>query len=358
MKSQSIKYSRILVIDNLIASGNRPTVTELLKALEIKGMKIDRSTLWRDLKTLEQEYNAPLDVQDYLDVSGEKKRGYIYTSKTYRVPAMLSSKEKINSAKMMSSLLDSIRGTQIYDETKEVFDELSTEVPVTDVSGTAPLKLNKEARIIFIGAPCVNIVDSTWNIVRESIDLNKRLKFNYKKIISDSEQNETTRVVDPYQLIFSRGNWHLWCYDYSRKERRLFNLSEMSSLEFHDNKKNSFILPDDFDFRKENAGYFGTFRTQEKYEIVLKMKGYAAKYAKIRIWGENQSIEEKDDGEIILHFTTSQFSLKSDSSGGPIMTWILGWGEEAIPLEPQELVNVWKHRIELMSKLAFTELTI
>lgn len=353
MKNQRNRYNRILLIDRMIASGDMPTISELLGALENAGMGVNRSTLWRDLQVLENEYNAPLDKKDYI-AGNERRTGYIYTSKTFRVPAMISSEEKIKSAQMMASLLDSIRGTQVYDETKEVIDELSTEVPVTDATGTAPLKISRDARIIFIGSPCVPIPDDTWNAIRDAINANQLLKFSYRKIGDDGCRPVSVRTVEPYQLIFSRGNWHLWCFDYSRKARRLFNLHEMSDVRARDSsKKNEFVLPNDFDFRLQTPGFFGTFHTNSECRIKIRLSGYAAKYARIRMWGGAQTIEDESGGKIVLSFTTTQFSPENCAAlGSPVLTWILGWGDEAVPLSPPELVSLWRAKVESMARIA------
>ena len=52
-----------------------------------------------------------------------------------------------------------------------------------------------------------------------------------------------------------------------------------------------------------------------------------------------QTVEETKEG-FILDFEAKQFK--------PILRWILGWGDEVTPLEPQELVGEWKQKIAKM----------
>ena len=52
-----------------------------------------------------------------------------------------------------------------------------------------------------------------------------------------------------------------------------------------------------------------------------------------------QTVEETKEG-FILDFEAKQFKS--------ILRWILGWGDEVTPLEPQELVGEWKQKIAKM----------
>lgn len=338
------KYERILFIDKMISSGRRPSQTEIIEALRRECGNIDRSTVWRDLKDLEEKFHAPLDYEDVTGENGKRRRAYFYTEPTFRVPAMFSGEDKIKSAQLMIRLLDSVRGTPIYDEAREVFSELGTEAPSVDSRGSMKFSLDSAERIIFIGSPCVEIPRETWRTVEEAVQKNRILKFTYR---------EKARTVAPYQLIFSKGNWNLWCYDYEKKTRRLFTLSEMSLVGFKSGKDREFVLPEDFDFRLVTPGYFGTFFSDEECEVRIRMKSYAAKYARCRTWGERQSVRELQDGGIELSFVTTQFPRDNPNMvapGGPILTWILGWGEDAVPLAPPELVDLWRKRVDAMAR--------
>lgn len=343
------KYERILFIDKLISSGSRPSQTDIIDALKVFCKNLNRTTVWRDLKELELKFHAPLDVQEYVDTEGKKKLGYIYTEPNFRVPAMFSSANKIKSAQLMTRLLSLVRGNPIYDEAFEVFKELSAEAPEIDGRGVANFKIDSAERIIFIGSPCIEVPKEIWNLVEEALQKNKIIKFTYKNELKE-------RTIAPYQLIFSNGNWNLWGYEYSSKSKKLFNLDKISKVSFYSGKENTFILPENFDFRLRTPGYFGTFLSNETFTIKIRMKGYAAEYSRCRKWGENQQIKELENGEngeIELSFSTTQFS--KDLISGPILSWILGWGAEAVPLEPKELVEIWKEKVcEMYKKLDFS----
>ena len=80
---------------------------------------------------------------------------------------------------------------------------------------------------------------------------------------------------------------------------------------------------------------------QKLYRIKFEKDSYAWLYAKDRIWGNKQNIEETKKG-CFLSFEANQFKS--------ILRWTLGWGDEVEPIEPEELVIEWKNKIRNMIK--------
>ena len=80
---------------------------------------------------------------------------------------------------------------------------------------------------------------------------------------------------------------------------------------------------------------------QKLYRIKFEKDSYAWLYAKDRIWGNKQTIEETKKG-CFLSFEANQFKS--------ILRWTLGWGDEVEPIEPEELVIEWKNKIRNMIK--------
>ena len=146
----------------------------------------------------------------------------------------------------------------------------------------------------------------------------------------------------PYQLIFDNGCWELWAQSLKQKHEgmRLFNLSRINDIEIQDA---SFSLPADYNFMNKVTGSFGCYRDecQKLYKIKFLKDSYAWLYSKDRVWGDNQTVEEIQDG-YILSFEANQYK--------PILRWVLGWGDEVEPIEPEELVTEWKNKIMNITK--------
>lgn len=96
-------------------------------------------------------------------------------------------------------------------------------------------------------------------------------------------------------------------------------------------------------------GSFGCMCHDTYLDFKIHLHGYASRYAINRLWGENQTIipDEKNPGPdgdgIILSFKSNQlFSVRR---------WVWQWADEAIPIEPKELVDDWLERREKISKI-------
>ena len=96
-------------------------------------------------------------------------------------------------------------------------------------------------------------------------------------------------------------------------------------------------------------GSFGCMCHDDYLDYKIHLHGYAARYSKNRLWGENQKIvpDTKNPGPegdgIILSFRSNQlFSIER---------WVWQWADEAFPLEPKELVDDWNARLERVKKM-------
>ena len=124
--------------------------------------------------------------------------------------------------------------------------------------------------------------------------------------------------------------------DYPRPQ--FYRYSYKSLNGFWDYKiSKSAEIPIDFDFRNETNGAFGCYITHKWVDYKFKLTGYAKRYAKNRIFGKNQTIQDNTDGSILLTFTSNQ--------DVPILKKVLGWGKECTVLSPQDFVEKWKHQI-------------
>ena len=110
-----------------------------------------------------------------------------------------------------------------------------------------------------------------------------------------------------------------------------------------------FQLPKDYDFRNMTRGSFGCMCDDSYLDYRIHLHGYAARYAQTKIWGDNQTIvpDTKNPGPdgdgIILSFRTNQLIC--------VQRWVWKWADEALPIEPKELVDDWLQKRENVNKL-------
>ena len=250
----------------------------------------------------------------------------------------LSEAQKKEQISIISSFLDSIKDSPVYEKAKEFLTK--EEAKLQSFRNTNTNSANY-SRILFMGAPEADIKNEIWDKIYKAMGTNAVLQIEYT---SEGKTKSETYKVQPYQLIFDNGIWELWAYCLRQKHEgmRLFNLSRISSVGILE-LAGKFVLPKNYTFKNFVVGNFGCFNDENPqiYKIKFHKNSYAWLYSKNRIWGAKQTIEECDDG-YILSFEASQFK--------PILRWILGWGKDAEPLEPAELVKCWKEEVLEMAE--------
>ena len=236
-----------------------------------------------------------------------------------------------------------VKGNPLYKEAQEVFQSLSTETRDLSIENIRINKKPDNDRIIFVGAPNKDIPAETWRLIDKGLQENRVITFDYQSLTDTKPSN---RRVQPWQLIYDNGNWNLHAFDILKKGKRRYTLSEMKNIQLTDE---IFTLPKDYDFRKMTRGSFGCMCHDDFLNFKIHLHGYAARYAKNRIWGENQTIipDEKNPGPdgdgIILSFRSNQlFSIRR---------WTWQWADEAFPIAPKELVDDWLERREKVKKI-------
>ena len=285
----------------------------------------------------------PDELNEYC-VEKDSKGKYFYNS-TYAEQSKiaqeidkteLSEVQKKEQISIISSFLDSIKDSPVYEKAKEFL--IKEEAKLQSFGNTNSANYS---RILFMGAPEADIKKETWDKIYKAMGTNAVLQIDYTP---EGKTKSETYKVQPYQLIFDNGIWDLWAYCLRQKHEgmRLFNLSRISGIHILE-LAGKFVLQKNYSFKNYAVGNFGCFSDEKPqiYKIKFPKDSYAWLYSKNRIWGAKQTIEECNDG-YILSFEASQFK--------PILRWILGWGKDAEPLEPAELVRCWKDTVHEMAE--------
>ncbi|MCI6825719.1 MAG: hypothetical protein MR937_00165 [Spirochaetia bacterium] len=80
---------------------------------------------------------------------------------------------------------------------------------------------------------------------------------------------------------------------------RRYSLEKIKNLEI---TKDVFRLPQNYDFRTMTLGSFGCMCDEKYLDYKIHLHGYAARYARGKVWGENQKItadkKHPEDGGI------------------------------------------------------------
>ena len=309
-------------IDRLIASGAYPNVPFLMKRFEVS-----EATILRDIERLRNDFNAPIEYDRF-------KKGYFYTHPTFRIPANLSTEKEIVAARLMSNLLETLRGTPIYAQTVEVFATLATDIDDNTESGLAKRLSN---RIVFLGMNPVPISDEVWASLENALAQNRYITFDYA-YFDGGEPKQIT--AEPWQLLFSNGMWTLYGKETKSGEIRFYNLPLINNVRLH---KESFTLPEDFEYTKRAVGNFGRYIARKTYEFKIKIESpITLNWVRTYQWADDQRFEPQTDGSTLMTFTSNQLY--------PVLNWVMSQGKWMTPLAPTELVDLWREQVRGMGE--------
>jgi predicted DNA-binding transcriptional regulator YafY len=153
----------------------------------------------------------------------------------------------------------------------------------------------------------------------------KTVEFEYYAITRDETM---LRTVDPYGLQLVAGEWYLIAWDHLREDLRTFRLSRIrSKVKHHTKRPHDFTPPADFDlatYRDRPAWQLAEPRGSARIRVSPVMAWWVAAH-----WAHCGAVEQLDDGAIV--YETPYADAR------PLLSWVLGLGDEAELLEPAEL---------------------
>ncbi len=310
---------RILFIDRTLRTHGTFTVKDVVKKFEISIRQVKR-----DIEYMRDRFEAPIEWN-------AAKHAYIYGEKFKRLEfadqhlilAYLSMQSMLKNASYFPAVSDELLASftsQIPKDYLEICDKILYQVPVAE---------NLDPQ--FFASICSSMRDKLC------------LEIEY----TDSKNETTSRKIEPYYLINYGGNWYMVCYDYFRENLRTFNIARISNLKItkdiylnHGNDFNQAVL-------KYVEGGFGIFLGERLHEVKIKFFAQGAAIVRSQSWHPKQQIEvlrENDIECVVLSFPAANMT--------EVLSKILSFGVNAIPLEPAELKQMWKEEIKKMKEIA------
>ena len=166
-----------------------------------------------------------------------------------------------------------------------------------------------------------------------AISKNRTLKFEYWSIVRDEHRE---RTVNPYALLFDRGQWYVVGLDLDDERVKTFRVSRIrGDIRLATRRERDFRLPEGFDadeYRQGPPWQVG----ETKGEARIQVGGDTAWWVD-RLYGGFGKIE--DDV-----FVTNYSDL------GQLSSWILRQDGRAVPLAPPELRRLVRADLELVHK--------
>lgn len=183
-------------------------------------------------------------------------------------------------------------------------------------------RLLPRASDLLSGDPHILIDLSSWyktalapkiELLHEAIENSRLVSFSYH-----APSGESSRLVEPYDLIFQWAGWYLWGWCRIREDFRLFKLNRMTEL------------ADAGSFEKRPAS-LPNLSQERVFPHVFQVKARIEPEYRWRLIEEYgaDSFQEQEDGSLLFTFGFT------DKTG--IVGWIASFGGGAELLEPEEL---------------------
>jgi predicted DNA-binding transcriptional regulator YafY len=136
-------------------------------------------------------------------------------------------------------------------------------------------------------------------------------------------------VIHPYAMVLYKDSIYCVGLHVGRGEVRTFLLDRMRDAECAAIER--FELPEDFSIEDHFQGTFGIFRGSAPIRVVVDFDAKVAEYVRTRRVHPSQELSPLPDGGVRLSMAIGDLT--------EVGTWILGFGETAKVVEPEELVE-------------------
>ncbi len=314
------QHSRLLFIDREINTGRFPNCGKLAEEYEVS-----RKTIQRDLDYMRYQLDAPLEYS-------AKHRGYYYTEKNFKLPAIDIKESDLFAVYLADKLLIQYEGTAIYNSLCSVFKKIEDSLPNKIAFDPG----NEPSRFTVFPPSNTIIKPGIWETVTSAIRLSRKLEVHHQTPGSEP----SLRILDPYHGIRFEGDWYVVGFCHLRKEIRTFSFARMLKAKL---LPDAFEIPASFDFHKLTGSHFGIHWSEDEVDVKIHFNKKVAGYLKERKWHPTQQIEENTDGSAVLSLTVNHLL--------ELKRWILSWGNMAQVLEPQSFIEDIKITITEMKNI-------
>lgn len=276
---------------------------------------VTRRQVYRDLARIEEE-GHPLVQSD-----GAGERAWRLPLGYKGLPPITLTPLELMSLYLAKSNLEYLAGTPFMDDLDRVIGKITCGLPQKTI--------NHLERIEPVFLPFPRPL-RRYDKQKDSLSkLQRALLFQRTVVIqhqTPGNKKATEHRVDPYALRLYKNGLYLVTYSHRAKAYRLFAVERIHRVEL---TEDIFTIGQDFSPARlsENFGLVD----EPAQTIRIRFAPHVADFLKEREWHPTQSIEDLDDGAVVLTM----------HAGGldEILSWVLSWGETAQVLAPPALID-------------------
>ena len=288
-----MKIDRLIGILSILLQEEKTTAPNLAERFEVS-----RRTINRDIEDL---CKAGIPIR-----TTQGRGGGICIMDGYRIDrTILTSKDmKMILAGLRS--LDSVSGSRYYGRLMEKIR-----------AGSSEFTSGRDYMLIDLSSWYKSSLAPKIEVIQNAIESSHLVQFHYY-----GPSEESSRIVEPYYLVFQWSSWYLWGWCTDRKDYRLFKLNRMDQ-----------VAETDQEFIFRNAP-MPDLTTEKIFPGRIKVRALFTPDMKWRLVEEfgPHCFIEAEDGR--LFFTADYTDMDS------LVTWLMTFGPKAEVIEPKEAKNI------------------
>ncbi len=300
---------RMMRIHQAIATGQYPNARTLASQLEVSSKSVHR-----DLEFMRDRLDLPLEFN-------AAHNGYFYTEEVSGFPTLQITEGELFALLVAEKALHQYRGTTFEKPLVSAFKKMASSLPDTvslnlaDWEQTISFHMRAE--------PILNL--EVFDALSRATASRRQLKLTYRK---PGRREFEDRVVDPYHLANINGEWFLFAWCHLRHDIRTFVPARIQAIA---QTGKTFVRPKKFSLEKRLRDSFGVISGSGTFDVVIRFNELVADYIREKKWHESQKLIELPDGGVELRLKLSSLV--------EIERWILGWGGNAVVIQPPELAQ-------------------
>jgi len=301
------RVERLEQVRELVLSKGSVTAQELANALGTS-----RRTIYRYVESLRESgfaiESCPGSTGGLRISSAEKNRGLTLTEEESMAILLVGSAVSQNDFLPYNDSLDSALEKIRRSLSKSAWAEIQETMPNVSV-------------MVDKLSDCHEI-DSLLEEVTEAIAHKCGIAITYYSLHRDAYDE---RQIDPYHLFYQGGAWYVIGHCHVRNDVRTFRLDRIKQLGV---EERTFQRPKSFSLYGYLGSAWGIIRGQRN-AVKIRFSPPLSRLIVESQWHPTQQLTTKEDGSVI--FTAEVDGLVE------IRRWVLGFGECAEVIEPQEL---------------------
>jgi len=296
------RLARMLKIITLVKANPKLSRTELARLCEVDSVR----TIQRDINSL-----ALADIPIYWSGDGYE------IMPNFFLPSM---------ALTIDEALSLVLSAKTYCEGEGQFHKSSIESAISKILTTLPERAKElletgSSKISVESRKAPDTKGSIGKLYQAILEM-KQIRMTY---YSYSSNKVSERMIDPYALTFRRRSWYLIGYCHSRHRVLMFRTSRIKTIKY---TGELFQPPQNFSV-EDYMGKSWQVMTGEETKVVVWFDADVAPLINEVDWHPTQQIIDLQDGSIL--FTATVAGTKE------IALWILGYGDRAEVLYPEDL---------------------